>query len=290
MKLLVVHDQHRLADHISQQLSPRVEDIHVLAIDWLKLADLDDAVAWLKQQSIDRMICAVALSNTASPADKAQLTDCLEKLCLVAAASKMPLMFLSSAAVFTGAKHHYNEDDEPQPLNDIGVLYLQLEGLISRRLSNYIILRSSWIFSSHADNFLSQVIESAAADQLISLNSAGKGCPTAIADLSRVFLAMVLQLDVGAENSGIYHYCSSDPALGFQFMEAILAQASQFNENIDAKNQRFSHDDNIQGLLYFEPVVLHCDQLLDDFGIHQKPWRLMLSAAVNAYFNGSDHD
>ena len=57
-------------------------------------------------------------------------------------------------------------------------------------------------------------------------------------DLVRVLIAMILQLDLDSEAWGIYHYASGDTAIGFQFVEAIVAQASQLLQRMLGDKRR----------------------------------------------------
>ena len=128
------------------------------------------------------------------------------------------------------------------------------------------------------------MIHHASKQKIISVNSAGKGCPTASVDLARVLVAICLQVDLDIDVWGVYHYASSDASIGFQFIETLLSQAAQFDNKIDAKNVLFEHNDAEKALFFFEPVVLKCQKVLDTFGIHQKPWRSMIADRVKDYY------
>ena len=285
MKLLVVRDQHDLTAHFNRLAEGRVEDIQSVPVAWDAIGSLVDLNKLVSAQNADFLICAVSLPVDASIEDQKQLRMIVSTLCKCAKQNDVPFLFLSSGSVFSSGKLTYQEHDECEPVQGVGKLYLELENEIIKKVESHFILRSTWLYSGFDNDFLSAVVSSAADKTLIKVNSAGKSCPTAVSDLARVFLAVLLQLDLGAKSWGIYHYVSSDPALGFQFIEAIVAQASQFDESINAKELLFAHDDSVLNAFYFEPVVLSCNKLLDDFGIHQKPWRLMLPVAVKEYFN-----
>jgi hypothetical protein len=53
---------------------------------------------------------------------------------------------------------------------------------------------------------------------------------------------------------------------------------------VNSKQLRFEHTSEPASDFYFEPVVLSCEKILADFGIHQKPWRALIGTSVKEYF------
>lgn len=285
MKLLIVRDQSQLSTQIAALADSRVEEICTVPVAWQAIGETVDLNRVIEQQQPDYLICAVMLPLDSNKQTIKQFRHTFEALERCARRLRIPLIFLSSAYVFEGGKLGYSEEDECQPLTDLGKLYLDLEQHIQKKLKRHIILRTSWLYSGGGDNFLTSVIDYAGDNMLISVNSAGKGCPTATQDLARILLAILLQVDLGAQAWGIYHYASSDPAIGFQFVEAIVAQASQYDERINPKQLHFEHNDKGEGAFSFEPVILNSRKIMDVFGVQQKPWRSMLAPAVKEYFD-----
>lgn len=284
MKLLVVRDQHEFASHLCRLLELRQEDLTAVPVAWEAIGETVSLQKLLEQQQPDYLICAVRLPQDAGKNIFRQFQRLVEQLERSSRKHGLPLVFLSSAAVFDGLRRPVAEDEPCNYISEYGRFYAALEERVRQKLRKHIILRTTWWFSAGGENFLGEVIDHASTNALISLNSAAKGCPTCEQDIARVVIAILLQMDVGAENWGTYHYASADTALGFQFMESIVAQASQFDSNINPKNLFFEHNDNPAAEFYFEPVVLLCQRLLDAFGIHQRSWRSYLSPMVRAHF------
>ncbi|CAA0080364.1 dTDP-4-dehydrorhamnose reductase [BD1-7 clade bacterium] len=285
MKLLVVRDHHTLVPEIQQQLEGRVEDISCVPLDWQLVGETVDIADAIKYQKPDFVLMLTVLGPDELAEWGQHYRQLMDDLTNILAKSDIPLIYLSSAAVYPGQQLNYLEHDAPDPVTDIGRLYLDIERMVESRLERYITLRSGWMFSESTPNFMTSVIEYASSNAMISVNSAGKGCPTAMHDIARVILAILLQADLDIGAWGTYHYSSSDAVIGFQFIETILAQAAQFDGDIDPKRLLFEHCDSPLGDFYFEPVVLECSKLKDTFGIHQKPWRAMLGGVVRAYFS-----
>ena len=53
----------------------------------------------------------------------------------------IPLIYISSNAVFDGSKPPYCETDRPNPVNEYGELKLECERLIQKTINNYLIVR-----------------------------------------------------------------------------------------------------------------------------------------------------
>lgn len=283
MKLLILGDQHTLAASLQRQLSLRAEHIDVAVIS-LQVPALTDALnRQFEEGKPDVLIAALFLPVDSEEALQQHYRQLLLTVRSAAIHYQLPLIFFSSAAVFDGGRLAYHESDAVCPAGDYGKWYVEMERLVAEH-SQHMIIRTGWLYGSQGDNFLSATIQYAASDRLISVNSAGKACPTSMDDLARVLLAILLQMEQQAENWGVFHYVASDTALGFQFIEAILAQASQYVSSIDPKQLRFEHNDQPEPAFYFEPVVLKCHRLLEDFGIHQRPWRALLHSVVREYF------
>jgi dTDP-4-dehydrorhamnose reductase len=288
MKLLIIRDQQELAGEICNVVNQREESIIPIPVAWDAIGDSVDISRLVEQQRPDYVLCAVLLPAHSVRTVRKRFRGVVEQIERCCRKHSLPLLFLSTGAVFDGTRAAYSEGDEPHPVTELGKFYLDLENHLARKLHKHIILRTTWLFSGHSENFLTSVIEHASRDVLISVNSAGKGSPTALSDLARVLVAILLQLDSGGDEWGIYHYSGSDPVIGYQFVEAIVACAAQYNEEIVPARLHFEHNGTASGRFYFEPVVLNCRKLLDTFGIQQRSWRLVLATTVRQYFEWAE--
>lgn len=285
MHLLVIHDDTSLATDFVSLANRRIEplSIHQLPLNALLSQGLPET--WPPHDDVDIVLFAVTTTNRQEDTriSGAELTKIVKNLVRLTRNKKLPLIYVSSSAVFTGEELHYVESDATNNTSDTGKIHRQLEKIVSKHPLS-LIIRTGWIFSEAGDNFLTRVIEYAQTDRVISVNSAGKGCPTASVDLARVILAICLQLPLSSSVYGTYHYCSSDAAIGYQFIETALTHAAKYDTKIDPKNIRFEHRESETSPFYFEPVVMDCQKLLETFGIHRKPWRSMIAQTVKSCF------
>lgn len=285
MKILLIQQGNALFSALREALELREEVITPVPVVWQSLqdtVDLDDLID-LHQPSY--IVFSVQLPKDCDKKLLKQFRQCFEQVERISRKLSIPIFFISSAMIFETSRRQYSEEDKPKPQCDVAQIYFDCEQLLAKKARKHIILRTSWLYAAVGDNFLTEVIRHAVDGEVISFDSAAKGCPTSVDDLARVIIAMLLQLDLDAEDAwGTYHYCSSDPSIGFQFVEAIVAQASQFDSDISSKQLRFQHNDEQVSRLCYETVMLSCEKILADFGIHQKPWRALLGKVVRRYF------
>lgn len=283
MKVLVFRHNNQLYSHFREQCDTRLESITAIPVGMDVIGTMVDLSALVALHQPSYFISLAQLSPSADKLSQKRFRANIEQIERAARKEGIPFIFLSSAMVFDGKKLSYKETENLTPQHPVAKTYAELEKLISRKGRRHIILRTSWLFSERPDNFLTHIIDYASEHDTIPINSAGKSCPTAMDDIARVVVAMILQLELTNDAWGIYHYASGDSALGFQFSEAVVAQASKFEKTIAPNNLPFVHDDSYLSDFYFEPVVLKCEKIRAVFGIHQKSWRQSLGATVKSY-------
>ena len=282
MRLLVIHDSSSLAADLDNLIANRIEPFDTHFYTFTSNAD------W-PSHAIDFVLFIARTSPGTLEEDKALFLSSLHRAQLFAKKQQCPLLFLSSSAVFSGEQFNYEEDDPCNAQSSIGTFYKEAEEALRHHYAKTLILRSGWLFSETGKNFLTETLSHAYSHTRIQVNSAGKGCPTATGDLARVILGMALQVPLSDQLFDTYHYVSSDASIGFQFIEAIVKQAAKACDKIDPNNILFSHDTTESSPFYFEAVVLRCQKLLDNFGIHQRPWRAAINGTISEYYKNREN-
>lgn len=288
MKLLVVGNDESMVGSLRSELALRHEPIEVCWLcdpEWWSL-DWKQALAEFTPHFV---VSLTVPGRTDSAALTKRLRKGLTQLAEACGGHDIPLLHVSSVLVFDGDKSApYQEGDAEAPFDERGALCLQLEEIVATHARQFVILRTASIFSHAGDNLLTQTIRLAEQGRTLVFDPSLSGCPTGANDVARVIIAIVLQLHCGADAWGVYHYTSSDVTTGYQFAEAVLAIASQFDRelNLDqVKLEERAVDDPDH--LQVDPVLVSCQKLLNTFGIKQRPWRSQLTAVVRNYF-GSD--
>ena len=124
------------------------------------------------------------------------------------------LLHYSTDYVFDGTKHEpYTEEDIPNPINAYGRSKLAGEEAIRQSDCEHLIVRTSWVYSAHGNNFVNTMLKLAASNNQLRIVKDQTGSPTSvelIADVSALALYK-LKNDPEAENSrvGTYHLTAS---------------------------------------------------------------------------------
>ena len=139
------------------------------------------------------------------------------------------LMHYSTDYVFGGeGKAPYVEQDPTGPLGVYGESKLAGEWAIGSSGCRHVILRTSWVYSAHGNNFVLTMLKLASERPSLSIVSDQVGCPTWARNLARVSREVISQvLSAGPDNArqGIFHYCDGTAVTWYDFAHAIFSTA-----------------------------------------------------------------
>lgn len=176
---------------------------------------------------IDYLVnCAAytAVDKAESEPEKAFLVNA-EGVRLLADACKehnATLIHISTDFVFDGEKTApYTETDIPNPINIYGASKLKGEQYILGILEKYFIIRTSWVYSEHGNNFVKTMLRLAKERDEISVVDDQIGSPTYAGDLAKCIAQII---DVAPEEFGIYHYSNDGGICWYELAKAIFYQ------------------------------------------------------------------
>lgn len=187
--------------------------------------------------------CAyTAVDKAEEEKELADLVNHLSVKEMAQACSKLaiPLIHISTDYVFDGsASMPYSEEDPVSALGVYGETKLAGENAIRSIMENYIILRTSWVFGEHGNNFVKTMLRVGAVRDELKVVDDQVGRPTYVGDIVSTILFFVNRYK--AEKIlpwGIYH-CSSEGEISWHgFAKTIFTLAKE------------------QGLIEREPKVL----------------------------------
>jgi len=130
--------------------------------------------------------------------------------------NNIDLLFVSTDYVFNGDKNSpYLEDDEPAPLNVYGWSKLAAEYSIQSILTDYYIVRTSFLFGCRYD-FIDR-LRDAASGSILPFHIGGFASPTRYIDLAQAIVTLI-----GSRSYGIYHVTNSGFCSRYQFAQKVL--------------------------------------------------------------------
>ncbi len=149
----------------------------------------------------------------------ASATENIAKICKKINAK---MLYISTDYVFDGTKDGFYEvDDEPNPINVYGKTKLLGEEAVQKILDKYFVVRISWVFGEHGNNFVKTMLRLGKEHKEISVVVDQYGSPTYTADLAPLLVEMIQ-----TEKYGIYHATNEGVCTWAEFAEEIFKFAS----------------------------------------------------------------
>ncbi|WP_314760167.1 dTDP-4-dehydrorhamnose reductase [uncultured Abiotrophia sp.] len=132
----------------------------------------------------------------------------------------IPLVYISTDYVFDGnlADGEYLVDSPTNPMNEYGKAKLQGEEVVRDLLSNYYIIRTSWVFGKYGHNFVYTMRRLAKERPQLTIVNDQYGRPTWTRTLAE-FVVFLLQ---NQSPYGIYHLSNDDACTWYEFAREIL--------------------------------------------------------------------
>lgn len=153
-------------------------------------------------------------------------TTAVAELARIAGANDILFITFSTDYVFNGnATSPYLTDTIIDPVNFYGTTKAQGELLALAVNPNTIIIRTSWVFSSHGNNFVKTMIR--LMKERISLNVVIDqiGRPTYAKDLAIATIKIIGEASDGKKIKGVYHFANKGVTSWFEFAQQIKKNA-----------------------------------------------------------------
>lgn len=206
-----------------------------------------------------------------------------ENLAVVCREYNIPLLHFSTDYVFSGEKNSpYSETDIAQPLGIYGKSKLAGDQAIENTWKKHIILRTSWVFGSHGNNFVKKILQLAQEQDILNIVHDQFGCPTAAADVARVLLELAEKIFSGQEKWGIYNYCNSPATTWHGFATKIIELSrNKFPLKVKQINKTSSEKFSAKAKRPKNSELLVM-KIHKDYGILRKNWDDFLREVINS--------
>jgi len=130
------------------------------------------------------------------------------------------LVHISTDFVFNGnSSIPLTEEMHTSPVNVYGLSKLKGEQEIQGIMRQYFIIRTSWLYSEKANNFVKTMLKLAQSKDQLNVIYDQIGAPTYAMDLARVIVD-IIQNEQRAY--GLYHYSNEGVASWYDFAKAIF--------------------------------------------------------------------
>jgi dTDP-4-dehydrorhamnose reductase len=179
-------------------------------------------------QAIINTAAYTAVDKAEAEKDVANLINATAVAELARISGKDDILFVtfSTDYVFNGnASSPYLTDTIIDPVNFYGTTKAQGEVMALAVNPNTIIIRTSWVFSSHGNNFVKTMIRLMKERATLNVVSDQIGRPTYAKDLAIATLKIINEVSGGKKIHGVYHYANKGVTSWFEFAQQIKKNA-----------------------------------------------------------------
>lgn len=129
------------------------------------------------------------------------------------------LVYISTDYVFDGkSEEEYKVDDETNPQSEYGKAKLAGEIAVQEEMTDYYIVRTSWVFGEYGPNFVYTMKRLAETHPKLTVVDDQYGRPT----WTRTLAEFITHLVEKKAEFGIYHLSNDDSCTWYEFAKEIL--------------------------------------------------------------------
>jgi len=134
----------------------------------------------------------------------------------------IPFITYSTDYVFDGeATKPYTPSTKVDPVNYYGSTKAAGEALAMEINEDTIIIRTSWVFSRHGNNFVKTMLRLMQERESLNIVADQKGRPTYARDLALATIQMIEAKNAGTCIHGVYHFANQGETTWFDFAAKI---------------------------------------------------------------------
>lgn len=216
-----------------------------------------------------------AVDKAETEQDKAFLVNAVgpENLAKVCNAYGATFLHVSTDFVFNGnATTPYNEDHQTDPIGVYGASKLKGEQAIQSICHKYFIIRTSWVYSQFANNFMKTMLRLAKERTSLGIVNDQIGTPTNAVDLAEAIIQIVLS---ESKNYGIYNFSNEGQCSWFEFAQEIFRV-----NNVKIDLNSITTDQFPTPAKRPNYSVLDKSKIKNTFGIAINSWEYSLSSII----------
>ena len=221
-----------------------------------------------------------AVDKAESESDKAHLINAVgpENLAKVCKEFDTILVHISTDFIFDGtSKVPYLETDVPNPKSIYGQTKLDGEIAIQKNWEKHFIVRTSWVYSQFANNFMKTMLRLASELDNLSVVNDQIGTPTNAVDLAEVLLKIITSCQTEShEVFGIYNFSNEGVCSWYDFAATIFHQ-----KGIEIDLKPIPTDSYPTPAKRPAYSVLDKTKIKKVFGVEIKNWKESLTVSLN---------
>lgn len=269
MSILVFGQTGQVATELQKQT-----DVLALSRAQADLADpaaCADAITRLRPSAVINAAAYTAVDKAEEQEDLALIINADAPAAMAGAAAELgiPFLHISTDYVFDGTgKKPWMPGDLTNPSGAYGRTKLAGENRITDVGGGAVILRTSWVFSAHGNNFVKTMLKLAKDRDDLNVVSDQIGGPTPAAAIAAALLRITQAMINDSAGGGIYHFAGAPDVSWADFAREIFLASAKNVKVHDIATSEFP-------TLAKRPANsrMDCASLLTDFGIERPDWR-----------------
>ena len=212
-----------------KEITPNFPDYNFLFTDVsdLDITAHDEVRAFIERNNINVIINCAAYTAVDKAEYEPELADSINHLAVdnlakIAKQNNIKFIHISTDYVFDGnSQRPYNENDTPNPQSVYGQTKLDGELAMQKiNPANSIIIRTSWLYSKHGNNFVKTMLKLAETKSEISVVSDQIGSPTSAVDLAAAIFTILPKIKNNSVE--IFHYSNAGLCSWYDFALEIF--------------------------------------------------------------------
>lgn len=282
-KILVTGSNGQLGWELSQAAAvyPQFEFVFVdrNAMDLSNPTELGGIIELFAPDAIINTAAYTAVDKAETEKELAHTINAEAVAALAGIAKKRNIPFISFSTdyVFSGnASSPYLTDTQLNPVNYYGQTKADGEQMAIAANENTIIMRTSWVFSSHGNNFVKTMMRLMKDRDALNIVGDQRGRPTYAKDLALATIQILIAINAGAVVKGIYHYANTGETTWFKFAEKIKEFAGLECELTAITSDQFPTPAKRPSY-----SVLDTQKIEEELGLQIPQWEIALKQCIH---------
>ncbi len=199
----------------------------------------------------------------------------------------IPLIHISTDYIFNGRSDRcYKEEDAADPINIYGLSKWQGEEAVRSRISEHVIVRTSWLYGARGQNFVKTMLRLGAEREELKVVSDQYGCPTWSFDLAACLVRIAERAILSSKKVpwGAYHFCGAGITTWYTFASAILDEARRRQSCRIARVMPVPTSSYPTVAVRPQYSGLDCSKIEASFGIVPPPWEKSLARLMDELY------
>lgn len=266
---------------VARELARLAPDAVFLGRQQADLGNPETCAAAILQHMPTAVINAAAytaVDKAESDADSARLINAAAPHAMAKACARIgvPFVHISTDYVFDGmGTTAFAPGDKVAPLGVYGQSKAEGEALVRAAGAVHVILRTSWVFSAHGNNFVKTMLRLSETRDRLTVVADQVGGPTPASDIARACLRIAQQLGTRPDLGGTYHFSGGPDTTWADFARAIFAMSGRAVQVVDIATADYPTPAR-------RPANsrLNCSATQTDFDLPRPDWRAALKTTL----------